>query len=395
MADLHISDALLADGTRTSLRVSGGLVVAVGGGAEPGDQQLDANGALLLPAMAEGHAHLDKAFLAETVLNPSGDLMGAIVAMEAAHVRITPADIELRAERAARLIARNGATAIRTHVDLTKETGTASIAALLAVRDRLRSLVHIEIYALCGFPSLGAEGAYQRSLLREAIAMGIDGVGGCPHLESDPAAANDAFLAVAADAQLPVDLHTDETLDPTRFALADLAERVIDSGFAHRVSASHCVSMSMQSQRVQAQTSERIAAAGITVIALPSSNLFLQGRDHPVGMPRALTAITPLVAAGVNLAAGADNLQDPFNPVGRGDCLETASLMVMAGQLLPDHAYNTVSNAVRVAMGLPTAGTAVGQAADLVLLAAATTREAIAFGPAARTVIRGGNVQNV
>ncbi len=395
MAELFINNALLADGTRTSLRVSARLVVAVGGGAEPGDQRLEANGALLLPAMAEGHAHLDKAFLAETVLNPSGDLMGAIGAMEVAHGRITAADIESRAERAARLIAHNGATAIRTHVDLTKETGTSSVAALLAVRDHLRQLVHIEVFALCGFPSIGPEGALQRSLLRDAIAMGVDGIGGCPHLESDPIAANDAFLTIAADAHLPVELHTDETLDPTRFALGDLADRVIKSGFPHRVAASHCVSLGMQPAQVQAQISERIAEAGITVIALPSSNLFLQGRDHEVAMPRALTAIRALVAAGVNVAAGADNLQDPFNPVGRGDCLETASLMVMAGQLLPDRAYNTVSNAVRIAMGLPVAGTAVGMTADLVLLPAATTREAIAFGPPTRTVIRGGVVQNV
>jgi len=148
----------------------------------------------------------------------------------------------------------------------------------------------------------------------------------------------------------------------------------------------------MQSLRVQTQVSERIAEAGISVIALPSSNLYLQGRGHAVGAPRALTAIGPLRAAGVNVAAGADNLQDPFNPVGRADCLETASLMVMAGHLLPADAYATVSNAARMAMGLRAAGTQVGMAADLVVLPAATIREAIAFAPAERTVIRGGTV---
>ena len=75
-------------------------------------------------------------------------------------------------------------------------------------------------------------------------------------------------------------------------------------------------------------------------------------------MPRALTAIRALTDAGVNLAAGADNLQDPFNPVGRGDCLETASLMVMAGHLLPEDAYHSVANAARAALGLASAGTA-------------------------------------
>ena len=394
VADLFISDALLADGTVTSLRISNGLIASVGGDAQQGDMHLDAEGALVLPAMAEVHSHLDKAFLAETVPNPTGDLLGAIVAMEAAHANITGADIEARAERAARLIARNGATAIRTHADLTKDNGLTSVIALLAVRDLLRDVVDIEVFALTGFPSVGAAGAHHRALLREAISMGIDGIGGCPHLEPDPHAANEAFLAAAADAGLPLDLHVDETLDPARFALADLAERVIASGFPHRVAASHCISLVMQSASVQAQISERLAHAGISVIALPSSNLFLQGRDHGVATPRALTAIAPLRAAGVNVAAGADNLQDPFNPVGRGDCLETAGLMVMVGHLLPHDAYSTVSNAARAAMGLAIAGTEVGMAADLVLLHAGNTREAIAFAPHKRTVIRRGVVQN-
>ena len=53
------------------------------------------------------------------------------------------------------------------------------------------------------------------------------------------------------------------------------------------------------------------------------------------------------------MCAGADNLQDPFNPVGRGDPLETAALMVMVGHLLPGDAYRTVSDGVRQALGLP------------------------------------------
>ena len=48
----------------------------------PTAQSLAGDGYLLLPAFAEPHAHLDKAFLAERVDNPTGDLMGAILAME-------------------------------------------------------------------------------------------------------------------------------------------------------------------------------------------------------------------------------------------------------------------------------------------------------------------------
>ena len=188
-------------------------------------QRLAGDGYLVLPAFAEPHAHLDKAFLAERYENPTGDLLGAILAMEGARATITLPDTIARAERAARLLAANGCTAIRTHVDLTLAGGLTSVEALVDVRERLRPLVDIQVVALCAWPSIGPEGADQRALLGDAIAMGIDVVGGCPHLETDPAAANDTLLSIAAGAGLPVDLHTDETLNP-EIGRASCRERV-------------------------------------------------------------------------------------------------------------------------------------------------------------------------
>jgi cytosine/creatinine deaminase len=350
----------------------------------PAAQALADDGYLVLPAFAEPHAHLDKAFLAERVENHTGDLLGAIKAMELARDSITLADTIERAERAARLLAANGCTAIRTHVDLTPSAGLISVEALIEVRHRLRHLVDIQVTALCAWPSIGVEGACQRALLRDAIVLGIDVIGGCPHLETDPIAANEGFLALAAEAGLPLDLHTDETLNPAMCALEDLAERVVSSGFSHGVTASHCVSLSLQPLQRQCEVAEKVAAAGINVIALPHTNLFLQGRDCRVATPRAVTAVRALRDAGVNVAAGADNLQDPFNPVGRGDPLETAGLMIMAAHALPAEALEMISGAARRAMGL-------GLSMDYVAVRASTVREAIAFGPADRVVIRNGS----
>lgn len=387
---LAVVNCLLPDGSSSSLRLQDGVVVSVGGTPEPGDRVLDADGRLVLPAHAEAHAHLDKAFLAEIVPNPTGDLMGAINSLEENWHLITRADTEVRAERAARLIAAQGATYIRTHADLTASNGTESVEALIAVRERLRDVVTIEVVALCDFPFAGPAGANARALLRDAVALGVDLVGGCPHLEDDFVAANEAYLSAAAEAGLPLDLHTDETLDPAKSSLDDLAERVAASGFPHHVTASHCVSLSMQTPREQDRIAELVAAANISVVALPSSNLFLQGRDHHQATPRGITAVKALQRAGVNVAAGWDNLQDPFNPMGRGDCFETAGLMVMAGHQLPDEALHSITNATRRAAGLADAGPWVGAAADLLLVRARTVREAIAFAPADRIVIRNG-----
>jgi cytosine deaminase len=389
MTALTIINAVHPDGSTTDVHIVDGVVVAE---RHPDAEVLDAGRRLVLPAMAEAHAHLDKAFLAETVPNPTGDLMGAIEAMEQHRESITISDTMARAERAARLLASNGVTAIRTHADLTVWNGLDSVEALLAVRDRLRHLVDIEVIALLGSPSTGTDGAAHRSLLADAISLGIDGVGGCPHLEPDPNASIDFLLTSAEHADLPVDLHTDEHLDASRITLGHLADTVLRSGFRQSVTASHCVSLGLQSPTVQREVAEKVAAAHITVVALPSTNLFLQGRHLQQSMPRALTAVQALRTAGANVCAGYDNLQDPFNPVGRADCLETASLMISAAHLLPDDAYQSVSNGVRTMMRRPPAGTDVGMAADFVLLPATSVREAIAFAPAGRIVVSGGTV---
>lgn len=371
-----------------------GVVAEIGPdlAADPAIDVVDLGGRLLLPAAAEPHAHLDKAFLAETIHNPTGDLIGAIEAMERNRHLVTLDDTIERAERAARLMAANGVTAIRTHADLTRQNGLMSVEALLTVRDRLRGLVDIQVCALTGWPTTGPDAEPQRALLCDAIAMGIDVVGGCPHLEPDPAAANASFLEIAGEAGLPIDLHTDETLNPRMLALEDLARRVVSSGFPHSVTASHCVSLGVQPESRQREVAELVAQAGIHVIALPHTNLFLQGRHHQSGMPRGLTAVRALTQAGVNVAAGADNLQDPFNPVGRGDPMETAGLMVMTCHLLPDDAYDSVSIRPRLALGKRANRVEPGAPADFVAVPASTVREAIAMGSGPRIVVRSGRV---
>lgn len=342
-------------------------------------------GYLLLPAPAEPHAHLDKALTADLVPNPDGDLMGAIHGWLAHRETITKDDYVARAERAARMSLANGFTAIRTHVDLGVDLGTTAVEALLEVRARMSGLVDIHIVGLTGRPSGGLVGTENRAVLLDAIAMGLDVVGGCPHLDDDPVACTNDLLAIAGEAGLPIDLHTDETLDPSHLELELLAQAVLDTGFEHGATASHCVSLSMQTAEVQQRVAATVAEAGVNVVALPQTNLFLQARGLATAPPRGLTATAALDAAGANVCAGADNLQDPFCTVGRADPLETAALMVMAGHDTPELAYKRVSTMSRDAIGMPANG-------DLLAIRASTVREAVATASADRMVIRNDQI---
>ena len=356
------------------------------------EQVIDTHGSLLTCSLAEPHAHLDKAFLAERVHNPTGDLMGAIMAMEESRDQITVADTIERAERAVRLMASNGVTAIRTHADVTEWNNLDAVQALVEVRNRTRGLVDLQICALLGWPLSGDAGKENRDRGRRAIEMGANILGGCPHLDVDPVGANIALIELAGELNCDLDLHTDEHTDTNRLSIEDLANRVINSGLKQAVVASHCVSLGMQTETVQKRVSERVAEAGISVIALPHTNLFLQGRDFQTATPRGLTAVSSLRKSGVKVAFGADNLHDPFNPIGRGDPLESAGLAILTAHLLPNEAFDSVSTVARQVMGLTDSGPKVGATANLMLTQAGSTREAIANTPPRNLVLYKGQI---
>lgn len=401
----QLTNGRLPDGRPVDITVADGRIVSVDPAGETNDSLLEADhttdlgGWLVLPAMAEPHAHLDKALTAELVPNPTGDLIGAIDAWVAAASAglITHDDTVERATAAMELLLVHGVTAVRTHINVLGSTGASGVVAVKEAAARLDGLLDVQTVALLSTPATGPEGAPVRQALTESIEAGVDLIGGCPHLDPDAQGLIKLVLDAATDAGLAIDLHVDEMLDPSVLTLRELARQVIDSGFEHAVAASHCVTLGMQPSAVQAAVSAEVAEAGIAVITLPQTNLFLQGRDDPTATPRGLTAIAALTEAGVTVAGGGDNVQDPFNLVGRSDPLETAALLVMAGHRLPDDAYARVADHSRAALGMePVAGPdgelRVGAPADLVAIDAPSTRAAIADAPMARRVFRRGRL---
>ena len=392
MASHIFRNARLSDGSHVDVHVSAGIVEKT----TPHDpttvvneHETDAKGQLLLTTLAEPHAHLDKAFLAERIPNPSGDLLGAIHAVhEHAHT-LTFDDIVERASRAVNIYLKNGTTRIRTHAD-TFDGSTLQVRALRQVANNFRDLCDIEICALVQWPLTGKEGKPSRLLAERARADGADLIGGCPHLDTDPSGANKVFLALAKDLDCNLDLHVDETLNAGMLSLRDLAKRVINKAPAFSVTASHCVSLGMQSTKVQKQVSKLVAEANIAIVTLPQTNLFLQGREHQTAMPRALTALTALRAAGVTVLAGGDNLQDPFNPMGRADPLEAAALLVSAGHYFPEDAYAAVSSKVHECLAKDSPFLAAGSSANFILTPAESIREFVAFANQPRSVFRNG-----
>ncbi len=382
-----LRNATLADGSVVDVELIEDIVRSVrpasGDPVLAADAVLDLSGFLLLTAPAEPHAHLDKALSWDLINPPAGGLATAIDSWRAYSTALTVDGIAERAMAQALAMLRNGTTAIRCHVDmLSGPEPLRGVEALVRVRRQLAELMDIELVALAGWDATDAT-------IEAALDLGVDLVGGAPHLSPEPPADLRRLLAIAARRGVGVDLHTDEGLTghPTIIEFARIVRE-----WDHPVSAGHCVRLGTLEQNELAEAIVEILASDIGIITLPITNLYLQGWEQPVATPRGLTALRALLDAGVRVGAGADNVRDPFNPVGRSDALETASLLVTAGHLSLAEAYAAVSDGARSVMSLPMAGISVGARAELLAVRGATLSEVIATASADRYVIHAGRL---
>ena len=141
----------------------------------------------------------------------------------------------------------HGTTLIRAHPDVDPIVGTLGVEVLAELRREYAGRIDLQIVA---FPQEGIEQAPGTlDLMRRAIELGADVVGGCTYNEPDVAACERHVRTVfdlAEEHDLPVDLHADfadDVSDP-RYAMASfIARTTIERGYQGRVALGHMTSL--------------------------------------------------------------------------------------------------------------------------------------------------------
>jgi cytosine deaminase len=109
-----------------------------------------------------------------------------------------------------------------------------------------------------------------------------------------------------------------------------------------------------------------------------------------------MTRVKEFYAAGIPVGFGHDCVMDPWYPLGSHDMLEVAGMAVHVGQLTGvaeiQACFASVTESSAKIMGLEGYGIAPGCFADLVVLQAADTIEAIRLRPNRLFVLRRGKV---
>ncbi len=394
MAERMLRRARVLSEDLVDIGIANGKITALGPNlSTPAKEGWDLAGRLVIPGFVDAHVHLDKTLSLgrKGLENESGTLLEAIERWGEVKGTFSRADYLERATKAVHLALSHGTTATRTHVDIGPEVKLTGLEALLELKEAVSGKFTLQIVAL-GHMGLDAE---QDELMKAAMDLGADFVGGAPALAPDPDRAVKAALDLAEQSGKPLDLHIDETDDPAMRTLETLADEAIQRGLQGRVTAGHCVSLDAMPKDEAQRIIDKVAQADINIITLPSANLVLQGRSDTNRVRRGLTRVKDLLAAGVNVCAASDNVQDPFNPFGNYDLLWLANLAAHAAHLTGATERRTVWDLVTLnpakTLGL-NYGLRKGCDADFVVLESQEVSASLAQIPPRRAVFKQGTL---
>lgn len=363
---------------------------------ESAAREINAAGHLVSPPFIDAHVHLDAVLtVGQPRYNASGTLLEGIQIWSERKPSLTHEDVKRRALEEIRWEVAQGTLYIRSHVDVCDPTLTA-LKALIEVREEVRDICEVQLVA---FPQDGILSFPNgRELMRKAMELGCDLVGGIPHYEwTRDMGVEDVHFAfeLAKEFNRDIDCHCDETDDPLSRFTEVMAADTIEQGWQGRVTASHCTAMHSYDNAYAFKLIGLLARAQVNVIANPFDNVVLQGRFDTYPKRRGITRVKELLAAGVNVALGHDSIMDPWFPLGRGDMLAAAQLALFLCHMSGYEEINDVLDLIttRAAKALRIAdryGIEEGKPADFLVVDAPSAFEALRLLPARLHVFKQG-----
>lgn len=382
-----------------------GKIAAIEEGIEADAEQcLDAEGRAVIPGLVEPHLHLDKALLHRRLparLGTLDPLEEAIRVTGILKSKQTHEDVMERSRRVLDMCVRNGTVAIRAHPDVDLIQGLIGVETLLELREEYRNLLDLQIVA---FPQEGIlKSPGTLDLMKEAMDLGADIVGGCPYNElswEDTRKHIDQVFELAQRRGVDVDMHADfaDDISDRRFAAASyIARKTIDTGYQGRVALGHVTSLGSLDSEELKPIVDLLHEAEIHIVTLPATDVYLGGRKDEKNQRRGLTPVRSLHRAGVNVAFSSNNIRNAFTPFGKADQLLIGNMLAHLIQFgTPEHQAAILEmgtyNAAR-AIGIhENYGIAVGKQADLVVLDTQLVADALLDIPPRSWVIKRGKI---
>jgi len=343
------------------------------------NKTVEGGGRVLIPGLIEGHLHLDKTLIANLIPNRSGTFPEAMAISIKLKPTFTKPDLRERAEKTVRMLMRYGVTHLRAQAEFDPVGGFAGFEVVLEMKEKFKGIMDMQVVA---FPQEGIfKSPGTEEMMREAVKMGADVIGGIPHNDLSAKQHLDFIFELAKQNDLPLDIHVDQKESMEGTNIQYLCEKTIAEGYQGRVSVGHLNSLGVFPPEQRDVVIELMAKAQVSFMCLPPTDLHLGGRLDAYNVRRGMAPVRALRDGGVNVGLASNNIRNAFCPIGNGDPFLTAMLAVAGAHLggaddLPTVMPMLTTNLAK-AIGLKDYGLAVGNRADMVLLDTKKVNEAI------------------
>lgn len=369
--DLVLRDAhLRGHAVPQDIGIIDGRIAVIGRiSAGMGREEEAIDGRLVLPGFVDTHVHLDKSCLLCRCGNAGGGLKGAIAAVARLKQDYTVEDVYARGARTIEMAISKGTMHMRTHVEVDPRAGLRSFEAMKQLRQDYAFALDLSI---CVFPQEGMlNDPGTEELLEQALVEGADLLGGCPYTDSDPSGQMERLFAMATRHDVDLDFHVDFDLDPSWTHLEEICERTETAGWQGRVAVGHATKLAAMDEAVFERLIARVAQAGVAVTALPSTDLYLNGRDAGFRAVRGVAPVHLLKQRGIIASIASNNVLNPFTPFGDCSLLRMANLYANLMHLGPEDfaaCLDLVSEDAARLMRIEGYGLAIGAKADIIVM---------------------------
>ena len=343
-------------------------------------QIYDAGGRLACGGLVETHIHLDKSRIIDRVTPETGRPINPMRQVAALKSGFTVEDVHARAERTLAQCILNGATRMRTQVEVDPALGLRGFEAIQSLIAEYRWAIDIEI---CVFPQDGLTNyPGTDELLVEALKRGARAVGGAPRYDTDHAAQIRRVFELAREFDVDIDIHLDVGDTPEAMDIHLVCELTEQYRRGGRVVVGHMAKLSTMPPSDVAALARRLADTGIAVTVLPLTDLFVMGRDQDHNIRRGVADANFLVEHGVNCSLSTNNVLNPVTPYGDCSLLRMANLhanvLQIAQQAQLREIFAMLTERSARLLNLQDYGIAIGSPADIVVIDAETPEQAVA-----------------